>query len=568
MSSQNPTRFNRTLAAAIPLAASTLAGFSSIASSAELYGGGATLPAPYVRQAGDCWGNKNNLLTRIDTGLPLGSDTIADFNYTGAPPFDCSSQQIANNSATHYISTGSGRGIEGFISHEPNRFLTGATYPSGVTPFVGVQFAHSDAPLSQTAIDAYKNGGTNVQGVVDLRAPGVADDPNNADDYGNPNQLYGSLIQIPFVVAGVAIAFDPIYKTTKSSTGKVTSYSFNLQNNGALRLDRPTYCKIFNGTITSWTDPALTALNGGVSLKSASDPAATVPMIIVGRNDNSGTTSLWTRNLAKVCGDLKTAGTIPVNYYNNAAQNLGNAVTDVNVTLRQQASVLNDEYANGNEGVALLLDTDTPANGQTVLNGRIGYLGPDFLAKYAPTGSDAKAYGLVGANVQNATGAYIAIAPNALTAAFVGQLPPQSNSKGKYIAGAPGKRSNPADWVAKADKSSPLADPSGAAAYPIVGTSNLLLYTCYSSPFERDALVATANSTGTVERGYLNWYYGTTPTITDRAKGLLGKVGFAPLPSAYSTAIFNTFVVDTNNLKLNINSVGTGNCTTAGLVGG
>src|SRR3546814_19751333 len=112
------------------------------------------------------------------------------------------------------------------------------------------------------------------------------------------------MIQFPSLVAPVTIAFDPVYKKVRNADNSVTEYSFNLRfpradGSGGLRLDQDTVCKIFNGQITNWNDPALKALNGNQDLKDPSDTAAfDVPLQIVGRADSSGPRSLWTRFLS------------------------------------------------------------------------------------------------------------------------------------------------------------------------------------------------------------------------------------------------------------------------------
>lgn len=552
--------------------AAVLSAVAGSASAVDLNGGGATLPAPYARVASDCWGNKEDLYARIASGAQLDAVELADFDYSNTVSgalrtFNCATQQISSNDKVRYISTGSGRGIEGYISHDPSRFLSGALYPPGVPAYTGgTKFALSEAALSTAQISAWTNGGTDVQGSVDLRAPGIADDPANANDYANPQATYGSIIQIPALIAPVAIAFDPYYRTLGRSNGTVSRYRFNIQN-GYLSLDRETMCKIFNGNITDWTDPTLTAINGGVALKATNDPTpGGIPLRIVGRDENSGTTSLWTRHLAKVCGDLKTAGLITVNYYNNAAQNLGNAAGDVNVTLRQQASVTNDEYYVGNEGVSAALATDTAATGQTITNGRIGYLSPDYLPQYAPAGSDPASYTLTTVKVQNASGNFILINPANATKSFIGILPPQSNADGSYNASAPGDRANPADWVGKPDKSDPLADPSAEVGYPIVGTSNFLLYSCYNTSASKVALTYPGNAT--TPEGFLHWWYNKkTYMMSDLSKGLAARSGFAPVPASFALAINYTFVADKINRDLSIERRGGPGCTAAGLVG-
>ncbi|MEO6942487.1 MAG: phosphate ABC transporter substrate-binding protein PstS, partial [Terrimesophilobacter sp.] len=75
---------------------------------------------------------------------------------------------------------------------------------------------------------------------------------------------------------------------------------FNIDGITALNLNPATIAKIFNGTITSWNDPAITALNPGAAL-----PAATITA--VHRSDYSGTTKNFTDYLSKTAPDVWTA---------------------------------------------------------------------------------------------------------------------------------------------------------------------------------------------------------------------------------------------------------------------
>lgn len=59
--------------------------------------------------------------------------------------------------------------------------------------------------------------------------------------------------------------------------------TFNVKGLDSLVLDGPSAAKIFNGTITSWDDPAIKALNPNAALPST-------PIHVVFRNDQSGTT--------------------------------------------------------------------------------------------------------------------------------------------------------------------------------------------------------------------------------------------------------------------------------------
>jgi len=68
---------------------------------------------------------------------------------------------------------------------------------------------------------------------------------------------------------------------------------FNVEGVTDLNLDAATIAGIFKGTITSWDDPAIAALNDGVTLPSA-------PITAVHRSDDSGTTKNFTDFLNKV----------------------------------------------------------------------------------------------------------------------------------------------------------------------------------------------------------------------------------------------------------------------------
>ena len=70
----------------------------------------------------------------------------------------------------------------------------------------------------------------------------------------------------------------------------------------ALVLDRPTLVGIYNGTITNWNDPAITALNPDLA-SSLPDKAITA----VHRSDGSGTTEIFTNALKSFSTDW-TAG--------------------------------------------------------------------------------------------------------------------------------------------------------------------------------------------------------------------------------------------------------------------
>lgn len=72
---------------------------------------------------------------------------------------------------------------------------------------------------------------------------------------------------------------------------------FNVDGVDKLNLDAPTLAGIFKGTITTWNDPAIAALNAGATLPSA-------PITAVHRSDDSGTTKNFTDYLNKVAPEV------------------------------------------------------------------------------------------------------------------------------------------------------------------------------------------------------------------------------------------------------------------------
>src|SRR6202012_2782511 len=82
--------------------------------------------------------------------------------------------------------------------------------------------------------------------------------------------------------------------------------AYNLPSVSSLKLDATTLAGIFQGTIKTWDDPAIKALNPGVSL-----PSTTITLAV--RSDSSGTTANFSQYLVDAAGSawkLGTASTI------------------------------------------------------------------------------------------------------------------------------------------------------------------------------------------------------------------------------------------------------------------
>jgi phosphate transport system substrate-binding protein len=104
---------------------------------------------------------------------------------------------------------------------------------------------------------------------------------------------------------------DPALKPTDTSAMKgpalqfpvafgAITVSYNLPGvHSGLKLDGPTLAGIFSGKIKTWNDPAIKALNPGVSLPSTA-------ITVVHRSDSSGTTDGFTKYLSAVSPTWKS----------------------------------------------------------------------------------------------------------------------------------------------------------------------------------------------------------------------------------------------------------------------
>ena len=527
----------------------------------QLNTGGASLPSPAYRNLFNCFGLPTDGTTALPTGCTARAHTDISINQG---------------------SVGSGGGQRAFFSH--SRAQLGSGQPAGP-----LHLGHSDAALTQAQIALYDNpaggSGSPLSAGQSLAAAGVA--PSGATQFANPRASYGPMIQIPALGTPVTIAYDPVYKMRRATSGTVIRYRFNVQNfrsTGGLRLDAEAYCKIFSGQITNWNDPKLTALNNGVSLRAANDftPVASwsVPIKVAVRDDNSGTTALFTRHLRAACethwGATVTAAILnasnPSNLSAGFSQGFPGMATNSSGTTGTCVASTNTFLAGtwmrgrGNEGVANCVagnGTDIPlppptvtGAALTVQNGTIGYLSPDFVLPAATVSNPAfAALGLHTANLQNAAGNWIAPTTTA-TQLALGALPAPTGAD----------KTNPFKWVGRpegiyVDGGGPVVNPialppaSIPLAYPIVGTTNFMVYTCYANNTVR-TLIAN-NTASEATQGYLNWFYKRPTSVNTIALAS----GLVPMPTATRLAIQTNFLNGgTSPLRIRTAPVG-GVCT-------
>jgi phosphate transport system substrate-binding protein len=224
---------------------------------------------------------------------------------------------------------------------------------------------------------------------------------SGASDYPmTDEQLAGSagaIVHLPTVVGSVV----PVY---------------NLPGVTAeLRFTGPILADIFLGKITKWNDPALVAVNPGVSLP---DRAITV----VHRSDGSGTTFVWVDYLSKVSSEWR--------------EKVG-AATSVNWPIGLGGK--------GNEGVAGLVK---------LTEGALGYVEPVYATQnQLPFGA-----------VQNASGAFVKSSIASVTAVADGAAATIPADFRVSITNAPGAESYPIasfTWILMYEASQ---DPQQAAA--------------------------------------------------------------------------------------------------------
>ena len=233
--------------------------------------------------------------------------------------------------------------------------LSGTLNGSGSTfQLVFQQQAISGFKSVDSGITVNYGGGGSGKGRTDL-ASGVvnfagSDSPIPAKEM--PNFKGKKVLYFPILIGPITMAY-------------------NLSGVTSLKLDPTVISGIFQGTIKTWNDPAIKALNSGVSLPST-------PITIAVRSDSSGTTQNFTLFLQKAVGGAWTLGSSSTIKWPSAAR-----------------------AGNGNGGVAQIIKS-TP--------GAIGYV--DYAT--------AKASALSFASVKNSSGDFVAPSPASASASAAG----------------------------------------------------------------------------------------------------------------------------------------------------
>lgn len=187
----------------------------------------------------------------------------------------------------------------------------------------------------------------------------------------------GKAIDIPMVAGAIAVAY-------------------NLQGVSKLVLTPQVTAGIFDGKITKWNDPAITAINPGVSL-----PSATIAQYH--RSDGSGTTDNFTKWLTAAAGSAWTYGsgktwTAPggqgAKGSDGVAQSVSstpNSIGYMELSFAQNANLPFAQIDNGGGAVALSADTA----GAALTNATITGTGNDLSLKFDYATKTAGVYPIV-----------------------------------------------------------------------------------------------------------------------------------------------------------------------------
>jgi phosphate transport system substrate-binding protein len=225
--------------------------------------------------------------------------------------------------------------------------------------------------FQQTAISSFKSVSPNI--TIDY-AP-VGSGTGRSDLYSNTVLFAGSDSPVPSkeaskVPAGKTILYFPV------QIGPI-AIAYNLSGVKGLKLDATVLAGIFQGTIKTWNDPAIKALNSGLSL-----PSTSITLAV--RSDSSGTTQNFSQYLVDAAGSAWKLGTSSTISWPSTAR-----------------------AGDGGSAVAQAVKS-TP--------GAIGYV--DF--------STASASGLSAASIKNSAGDYVAPSSASATAA-ASHVTPKAN---------------------------------------------------------------------------------------------------------------------------------------------
>ncbi|MGJ4942109.1 substrate-binding domain-containing protein [Bradyrhizobium sp. HKCCYLS1011] len=569
------------LSAVATIASQTPAAAQSTISTG-LYGGGSMLPSLALRQLFDCY-----------AGTTVANDghSFSPSFTTAAPspdllPTSCTLVSTAVEGL--FAAVGSGNGQRAFIANDPHQLFRGnpksaptvVKRPSINPPFVDtansnfatypyprLDFTTSDAPLASpvSSLTTVSFGdftpSTNWQSVFAILAR-----TSTAATY-DPTTV-GAPIQVPALEVPVAIAVNTTNPVNGVTWTIQSALSPNTQAGGAIQLSTAQLCAIFSATVTDWADsttliPYLDKTgtqqlqhfyddNTDGTVTATAYASGRLPIKVVFRSDESGTTFILTNYLATNCPLLDPTGTyqykqiftgvgitngttvtttanLPSADFSNLIENIRAIKGDTDHDHRDSLAVEDDSdrpdphwiSAEGSNHEALKVGTEA------FRAGHIGYLSADFTQPYATTvseeilGQTYAAPAPLSASIQNLNQRIIGVYhPGQVVSGHAQNFIPPTPAGAETAFRSLSFPRPPATYDAwnvyaqvfgtntvfggvHYDGLSILATPQRAGAYPITGASFLDVYSCY------------ADASGTrvpALTNWLAWLYGGSQT--------------------------------------------------------
>jgi ABC-type phosphate transport system substrate-binding protein len=408
-----------------------------------IYAGGSTLASEAFRQIFDCYAGT----TVTGDGFSFSSSFSTASPTPGLLPSTCTSATVTTQGVQGlYAGVGSGNGVRGFVSNNPDEWYGGtinttSTAQAIATPFPAVQppfvdtintnfgtypYPHidiglSDSPVSNVGTTASFTtvafGFTPSTGWVNGTVSSTQITLNSGSAVTTyTTSTYGKPIQVPAFEVNVAIAVNVNSPSVLQINSQITSGG-NIVQGGAIQLTEGQLCAIFSGLVTDWHDtttqiPYLDSTgtqhvvafdyanlgNNGVTTPQPYANAS-LPITVVYRSDGSGTSFILTNYLHNVCPLLDPNNTFGYKSIFAPAAGGTNKVLPstsfadlvTNITNFRGSGIWNApttttpawQPESGSGGVAATI-SDSAANA-----GFIGYVSADFTKPYASVVSGA-----------------------------------------------------------------------------------------------------------------------------------------------------------------------------------
>jgi phosphate transport system substrate-binding protein len=163
-----------------------------------------------------------------------------------------------------------------------------STGPGGHPPTLTGSGSTFDAPFFSVAFARYQqqHPGVTIGYAAAGSSAGIA--------AFSARQVNFGAFDVPMTAAEQAAATGgPVTQVPVDLGGEGIAYNLSLPAGARLHLTGPVLAAIYLGQITRWNDPAITALNPGITLPPA-------PITVVHRSDGSGTTYIFSNYLSAV----------------------------------------------------------------------------------------------------------------------------------------------------------------------------------------------------------------------------------------------------------------------------